>query len=280
MRFYSLVLFMCVAGNAAAGEPQQRAFVVKDLNGATLRLHVGEEIGRGYFGHVHRAVDDAGKPHAVKFLNERWLKEWKRESADFSAESRVLRAIKDRNPHLVGGLGAGELEGAGPKVTGVHIDWAGENMQQLGPGGVVAQRAPGKAARIVREVLNGLVELHGLGMAHEDIGPGNILIDHNDATASVKVIDPANGSSFSRSQNQQLDVQQAATLLVRLINGEPFDGKSKPLLKPQSSGIPDGDVVWFRDKLAPVLDQALAGNLTASQFRDALAPFCNHARFR
>ena len=127
------------------------------------------ELGRGSAGVVYHGRHETSRAeHALKWLD------LGRASVElllrFQREVELLAALPE-HPHLVAFRGCG-AEGDGW--------WFAMDLQ---PGGTLEQQRragpapPRQAAAWVRDVARGLAELHGRGLVHRDVKPGNVLLD-------------------------------------------------------------------------------------------------------
>jgi len=126
------------------------------------RYLVGDALGRGGMGVVHRALDiKLGRPVAVKVLSGG-------EPADeerFAREVRTLALLA--HPHLVRLLDVGSLDGRPCLVMALA--------------GVLASGplAPSETSRIGEAMASALSYVHGEGIVHRDVKPANILFDRH-----------------------------------------------------------------------------------------------------
>ena len=131
---------------------------------------VEELIGRGGMGAVLRASRTAdGAPVALKLvLGER--------SDDVSFQARFERegrlASSFNHPHLVRVLEVG-AHGGTPFIAMAYVD--GVDLESV----LAASGAlhPATAASLVAQVADGLDVLHGEGLVHRDVKPGNVLLE-------------------------------------------------------------------------------------------------------
>ncbi|SNY66419.1 diguanylate cyclase [Paractinoplanes atraurantiacus] len=126
-------------------------------------LEVREELGRGAFTTVHRAVRD-GREYAVK----RPAKPAPDMLAGFRREAALLACIDD--PSVTGAHAVGLLDGV-PALVLQYIP-GGPLADLIGTGALPAERAVEIAAQLAR----GLAAAHRVGLVHRDVKPGNIIM--------------------------------------------------------------------------------------------------------
>jgi len=148
--------------------------------GSTIaeRYEIREVLGHGGHAVVYLALDRLlGRNVALKVL--RSDRAGKVALERFRREAAVARDIA--SPHLVRIFDLGTAAGT-IFLTLEHVE--GETLRQRlerkGPLGVA------EALSITRQVLEGLRSLHGAGVLHRDVKPGNILLGAND---QVKLAD-------------------------------------------------------------------------------------------
>ncbi|GLY02570.1 hypothetical protein Acsp01_29490 [Actinoplanes sp. NBRC 101535] len=139
-------------------------------------LEVVDELGRGAFTTVHRAVHD-GCWYAVK----RPLAdpdEYPAILASFHREAALLACAAD--PGVVEAHASGLLDGV-PALVLEHLP-GGSLADQLGAGAPTEERVVALAAQLARA----LAAAHRAGLVHRDVKPGNIMIA---ADGAAKLID-------------------------------------------------------------------------------------------
>lgn len=134
------------------------------------KYEIREELGRGGFGAVYRALDTTLKREvALKVLNPALLHEagW---LARFRREAQVIAALE--HPRIVTVYEIAEADNrafiAMKLLRGPSLD------QLLKTGGPLPWE---EARRIVLEVAEALTYAHGQGVLHRDLKPANIVLD-------------------------------------------------------------------------------------------------------
>jgi WD40 repeat protein/DNA-binding SARP family transcriptional activator len=165
-----------------------------DLRVAELRLRdyrLGELIGEGTFGRVHRAMEpQLGREVAVKVIRP--------DLADragfirrFEAEAQLVARLE--HPHIVPLYDYWREPGAAYLVMRLL---RGGNLQRvLDGGGVVAA----EAGRVVDQIGAALAFAHRQGVVHLDVKPENVLLDEegNAYLSDFGIARPADGPAVS-----------------------------------------------------------------------------------
>ena len=153
-------------GIATVTATRQRSEVIKKG-----KWSLGEQIGCGSFGTVHRGLNQRnGSFIAVKCLNI--LVSDRKSIADFQREVDLMRVLT--HPNIVRYLGAEVNEDEG--VLYIFQEWVpggslASVLQKFGPLDV------GVVRKYLHQVLQGLDYLHSNEIVHRDIKGGNILVD-------------------------------------------------------------------------------------------------------
>ncbi|MFH5805507.1 protein kinase [Alienimonas sp. DA493] len=132
------------------------------------RYDVLRTLGRGAMGTVYLARDRrldrsvALKTPAASIMNDRRLRE------RFLREARA--AAKLQHPNLCPVYDAGEIDGR-PYLTMAYLP--GPDLAAARPG----PRPEREAARLIRDLSDGMAHAHAYGIVHRDLKPANVLIN-------------------------------------------------------------------------------------------------------
>ncbi|MBV5256968.1 serine/threonine protein kinase [Synechococcus moorigangaii CMS01] len=141
------------------------------------RLVIGEPLGNGCFGQVHKARDPAHGEVAAKVFTRSVLladEEWAEFKTGHLGEAQHLSRAEHRNVVKVHYVAEGS---DGDSVVICMAYCPGGSLQSHFERGPLPLR---DVKRIATQVLHGLGALHQRGMLHRDIKPANILLDrHN-----------------------------------------------------------------------------------------------------
>ena len=134
------------------------------------KYQIVEEIGRGGFATVYRAVDTTlDRQVALKVLDPLLMRDqnW---VTRFQREARAVARLK--HPHIITIHEIGEAEG--------QLFIAMELVEGPGLDGLIAERGGlpwDETLEILDQVAEALDYAHGEGIVHRDLKPGNILLD-------------------------------------------------------------------------------------------------------
>ncbi len=155
---------------------------MRDLTiGSTFagRYRIIEELGKGGMGKVYKVLDTKIEEKvALKLLNLEVVPGDKTLDR-FRNELKLARKISQR--HVCRMYDLGEADGI-PYITMEYV--SGEDLKSLIRR--IRQFTVGKAVFIARQVCEGLIEAHRLGVVHRDLKPQNIMIDSD---GNVRIMD-------------------------------------------------------------------------------------------
>lgn len=146
---------------------------VKDFTRGTLfaeRYEIIEELGVGGMGAVYRVYDTKVHEEVALKLIKPEIASDKKTIERFSNELKIARKIRHKN--VCGMYDLDEKNG----VYYIAMEYVpGEDLKSF-----IRRAAPisiGKSITIAKQVCEGLVEAHRLGVIHRDLKPSNIMID-------------------------------------------------------------------------------------------------------
>jgi serine/threonine-protein kinase len=170
--------FLVAGAHCTAAQWQRWQRTVGGSRPELSRYELGELLGEGGVGRVFAAVDRSdGSRVALKVLREE-LAQDKAQAERFVREARLL--IELSHPHLVKGL---RVAREGATIYFAMELVPGRCLQDvLAEDGRIDEQ---DALRIVGEVAAALDALHGRGLVHRDVKPGNVL--WSDARGAVLI---------------------------------------------------------------------------------------------
>jgi tetratricopeptide (TPR) repeat protein len=167
------------------GKSQERAFLrrvqapaVRPGDVVAERFEVGEVVGEGGMGVVHRARDrHTGQPVALKILIDRSLRRLER----FHREARVLAEL--RHPGIVRYVAHGATAAGDPYLAMEWLEGCALSRQLRRERLTVDQ-----TVALGKRVAEALGAAHERGIVHRDIKPGNLFLPGGEPR-EVKVLD-------------------------------------------------------------------------------------------
>ncbi len=149
--------------------------------GATFggRYQIIEELGKGGMGAVYKALDtQINEEVAIKLIRPDIASDEKTLER-FSNELKLARKISHKNVCRMYHLEKGEEI---PYISMEYLE--GEDLKRII--GDQGKLSPTEAVGIAKQVCEGLVEAHRLGVVHRDLKPQNIMIDKD---GQAKIMD-------------------------------------------------------------------------------------------
>jgi len=136
------------------------------------RYQIIEELGKGGMGKVYKAQDtDLKEKVAIKLLRPEIARD-KKTIERFRNELKFARKIRHKNVCQMYDL---NKEKGLHYITMEYVD--GKDLKSMIR--MMGQLSSGKTIFIAKQVCEGLVEAHRLGVIHRDLKPQNIMVDEN-----------------------------------------------------------------------------------------------------
>jgi len=203
------------------------------------RYQIIEELGRGGMGKVYKALDaEVNEKIALKLIKPEIAVD-KKTIDRFRNELKFARKIRHKNVCQMYDLGM--AEGA-YFITMEYV--AGEDLKKLIR--KMGFLSPGQAIAIAKQICDGLVEAHRLGVVHRDLKPQNIMVDEK---GDARIMDfgiarSIEGKSITgagvmigtpdymspeqvdgKDIDQRSDVYSLGVILYEMVTGQtPFEG--------------------------------------------------------
>ena len=182
--------------------------------GGVREYRVGKRLGAGASGAVHLGHDlQTGREVAIKLMHHAG-------GADtFDREHQVLDALGAKSGLFARSLGVGHTDDAAPVRAFVMERLHGSSIGQQE--GTLIRMAPmpaDKAVPAIRRVIDGLRDLHALGLSHNDVHGANILADAEHSAGSTRLLDVGNVVPLT-AENRRNDLRQSVEVLARMITG-------------------------------------------------------------
>ena len=185
-----------------------------------------------------------GTPVAVKVIKRF---RWRRPGADEMAVLREIGFMKTidelRTPFLLGAIRAyGQIFDTQRLCIVTPLCGGGDLFERIAGSGKYTEQM---AARRFREMMEGLRELHGVGILHRDIKPENLLLSQKDDEAAVAVLADFGLSEFEAACSPSSGRTAASQLVGTLAYNAPEHLGSRPLWSPAGDVWAAGVVLFI-----------------------------------
>lgn len=182
---------------------------------------LGAVLGRGAMGEVYRARSEEGAEVALKVLSAASAQDPELR-ARFAREKELTTSLS--SPHLVRGLGAGELPDGAPYLLLELLE--GKDLAAL-----LRQRRQlslGEAVTLAAQVSEGLAAAHAAGVVHRDLKPQNLFLAESEGGPCWKVLDfgVAGLDASSGTLTRQTVVGTPGYMSPEQAEGLPVDARS------------------------------------------------------
>jgi serine/threonine-protein kinase len=169
-------------------------------------------LGEGGMGKVFGARREDGTQVALKILKPELAGDYVFQHR-FNQEARAAAEV--HNEHLVPIFEASEVDGL--HYLAVAYLPGGSLADRLGAEGTLPAAA---ASQVISDVARGLDALHGAGIVHRDVKPGNVLFDA-DGTAMLTDFGLAKGRAYTVLTQPGQVIGTLDYLAPELIRGQP-----------------------------------------------------------
>lgn len=182
--------------------PQNRQTIVRSQRGDYL---VGNQVGAGHFGAVYECVGPFDQRYALKVLRpsgrpiSRVREEW---------SSEVRRLLQLRHPNIVYIHDAFEWEGS----FCVALEWCDHTLSEM----LEQPLQEELAVELFRQMLAAVQYLHDWDLVHDDLHPGNVLIQQADRPI-VKISDFGISAELRGSPKVRPEIVHHAIMAPELV---------------------------------------------------------------
>jgi serine/threonine protein kinase len=248
-----------------------------DVTVGAARYTLDKKLGNGAWSDTYAAHDGGGKRVAIKVFKDDRVRAGTKDT--FDKESSILKKANEasakihKSSTLSRSFGVGHVEG-GDERRAFVMDFAAGDTLKAHP---VKLSAP-DAVKATMQVLRGVRALELVGMQHNDIHGGNVIMKDG-KPETMRLLDVGNASEAARGKNN--DLKKTTDLMYKLIVGadtpKPGSDGAIDLSKiPDARAKVDGKEVRLRDVMARGLDQRADKRFAnAAAYLDALRPFAH-----
>jgi calcium/calmodulin-dependent protein kinase I len=183
---------------------------------------VGRELGRGTFSIVKEAVrKSSGTKFAIKFIDKKFV-----DKDDLVLLSREIDIMKQVDHPNV--LSLKEIfENASELALVMELVTGGELFFKIVEQGSYSEK---DASSIVRQILEGVKYLHGMGIAHRDLKPENLLCSGGEGSdMKIKIADFGLSKIFAGGQKLETSCGTPDYAAPEVLTGESAYDKSVDL---------------------------------------------------
>lgn len=182
---------------------------------------IGKELGRGTFSVVKQGTNKkTGEKYAAKFIDKKFV-----DQEDLVLLSREIDIMKKVSHENV--LSLREIYETDTQLALVmELVTGGELFFKIVERGSYSER---DASNIIRQIVNGVKYLHGLGIAHRDIKPENLLCSGEGNQMIIKIADFGLSKVFGNGQQLETSCGTPDYAAPEVLTGESAYDKSVDL---------------------------------------------------
>jgi len=182
---------------------------------------IGKELGRGTFSVVKEATHKGNtEAFAVKFIDKKFVD--KDDLMLLSREIDIMKQVKHKNV-----LSLKEIfETSSELALVMELVTGGELFFKIVEQGSYSEQ---DASNIVRQIVEGVQYLHGLGIAHRDLKPENLLCCGDGADMVIKIADFGLSKIFAGGQQLETSCGTPDYAAPEVLTGEQAYDKSVDL---------------------------------------------------